>query len=89
MPTDDVPQTPQVPVLKITFDDILTPLIELSARRAQERSASAQPSEMDQQVQQLGELARQLKDLINRIDATDPTVLAKRKREPQQQPPMR
>jgi hypothetical protein len=89
MATDDVPQTPQVPVLNLTFDYILTPLIQLSARRAQERAASAQPSEMDQQVQQLSDLARQLKDVIDRINATDSTVLAKAGQGQQEQPPIR
>jgi hypothetical protein len=83
----DIPKTFQVPVVKVTFDDILTPLMELSARRARERPATAQASEMDQHVQQLGDLARQLRELINRINATDPTVLAKPKREQPQQPP--
>jgi hypothetical protein len=82
-----VPETPQIPVVDLTFDYILTPLIQLSARRARERPASAQPSEMDQHVQQLSDLARQLMDVINRINAADPTVLAKAEQGPPEQPP--
>jgi len=80
MATDEAPEIVQVPVkrydVNLTLDDLLTPLIELSARRAQEKVASAEPSEIDQHVQQLSDLARQLKDVINRINAADPTVLA-------------
>src|ERR1700730_16694956 len=106
MSTDDVPKIVQVPVkrydVNLTLDDFLTPLIQLSDRRAQERAASApsatsaeravsaqsatsaQSSEIDQHVQQLSDLARQLKDVISRINQADPTVLAPTP--PQQRP---
>jgi hypothetical protein len=86
MATDDVPKIVQVPVkrydVNLTLEDILTPLTQLSAHRAQQRAASVQSSEavqsseMDQHLQQLSDLARQLKDVISRINEADPTVLA-------------
>lgn len=90
MCADHVSEPAQVPVVNLTFDHILMPLIQLSARRAQERAASPERAvspqilEMDQHVQQLSDLARQLRDLINRINETDPTVLALT----QEQPPI-
>ena len=86
MATDDVPKIVQVPVkrydVNLTLEDILTPLTQLSAQRAQQRAASVrsseavQSSEMDQHLQQLSDLARQLKEVISRINEADPTVLA-------------
>jgi ABC-type transporter Mla subunit MlaD len=86
MSTEDVPKIVQVPVkrydVNLTLDDILTPLTQLGARRAQERATSAEgatsaaSSEIDQHLQQLSDLARQLKDVISRINQADPTVLA-------------
>lgn len=86
MSIDDVPTIVQVPVkrydVNLTLDDLLTPLIELSARRAQEKVASAEISEVDQHVQQLSDLARQLKEVISRINQADPTILASPKQGP-------
>ncbi len=83
--SDDVSKADDIPVVNLTFEYILTPLIQLSARRTQARPASAQPSEIDQHVQQLSDLARQLMDVITKINQADPTVLASVEEE---QPPV-
>jgi len=83
MATDDTPELIQVPVkrydVNLTLDDILGPLMQLSTRRTQEVSATASP-ELDQHLQQLSDLARQLQELVNRINEIDPVLLAPTKR---------
>jgi hypothetical protein len=87
MPAADPPKVIQVPVkrydINLTLDDILTPLTQMSARlSAQAKAAYAPGSDVHQHVQQLSELARQLKDVIDRINKADPSLLAPTNPEP-------
>jgi len=81
MPADNAPQVVRVPVkrydVNLTLDDILGPLSRLGPVQAQARLAVAAPNpELDQLLQQFGDLVRQLQDVVGRINKLDPTVLA-------------
>ena len=80
MPDDGAPKVIQVPVkrydVNLTLDQILTPLSQIATRHADGGAASLTATNLAQQLQQLGDLARQLKEVAGQIDAQDPTVLA-------------
>lgn len=80
MPADDAPEVILVPVkrydINLTFDDILTPLTRTESHQPAARSVTTQRPELDQLLQQFADLARQLKDVIARINEIDPSVLA-------------
>ena len=76
----DKPNVVQVPVkryeVNLTMHDILTPLTQMSANLAQAVPAPVPGSDIHQHVQQLSDLAGQLREVVNRINAADPTLLA-------------
>ena len=80
MSTPDAPKVVMVPVkrydINLTLHDILTPLTQMSATMAQGKGVAAPGSQLDQHVQQLSDLAGQLRDVVNRINAADPSLLA-------------
>jgi len=80
MPTGDAPKVVKVPVkrydINLTLHDILLPLTQLSDTLAQKQKAPAIGSELHQHVLLLSGLARQLTDVIGRINEADPTLLA-------------
>jgi hypothetical protein len=85
MTTEEAPNIIEVPVkrydVNLTLDDILTPLMQMSERQRQARTAAAPSPELDQLLQQLGDLARQLKEVVNRVNQADPTLLTPTRRE--------
>lgn len=80
MPDVDARKVIQVPVkrydVNLTLEQILTPLSEIATRHADGGTASLMATDLSRQLQQLGDLARQLKEVAGRIDAQDPTLLA-------------
>jgi hypothetical protein len=88
MPPSDAPNIVMVPVkrydINLTLHDILTPLTQMSASLAQAVPGPVPGSDIHQHVQQLSDLARQLRDVVDRINAADPRLLAPT---PQTQPP--
>lgn len=76
MPPPDATKVVMVPVkrydINLTLHDILTPLTQM-AQAAQAPSAG---SDVHQHVQQLSDLAGQLRDVVNRLNALDPSLLA-------------
>ena len=80
MSTPDTPNVIMVPVkrydINISLDQILTPLTQMSASLAQKTAAPAPGSDLHQHVQQLSDIAHQLKDVVGRINAADSSLLA-------------
>lgn len=80
MPPSDTPNVVMVPVkrydINLTMHDILTPLMQMSANLTQAVPAPVPGSDIHQHVQQLSDLARQLHDVVNRINDADPKLLA-------------
>jgi hypothetical protein len=87
MPPPPRPTVVQVPVprhdINISLQDILTPLIQLS-RQPHVAEAVASAPDVQPHLVQLGELARQLRDVVQRINEINPNLLAPT---PQRRPP--
>ncbi|HEX3398694.1 MAG TPA: hypothetical protein VHT74_00065 [Acetobacteraceae bacterium] len=76
MPPPDAPKVVMVPVkrydINLTLHDILTPLTQM----AQAGQAPSAGPDVQQHVQQLSDLAGQLRDVVNRLNKVDPSLLA-------------
>jgi hypothetical protein len=83
MSAGEVPQVIQVPVKKhevnLTLDDFVTALSEKTRSLAQAGPGAAPDPEVVQHLQQLSELASQLKDVVSHINQIDPTLLTRLK----------
>jgi len=81
MSTADPPKVIMVPVkrydINLTLDDIMSPLTRMSANLAAQAAPAVAPgSDVHQHVQQLSDLAQQVRDVVSRINKADPTLLA-------------
>jgi len=78
MPTPTDPQMIQVPVeridINLTLEDLLTPLTNIHTRHTQAKLL-VPGSDVDQDVKQLAQLAKQLKDVASRIQRANPSLL--------------
>jgi hypothetical protein len=78
MPSDP-PRVTLVPVkrydINLSLHDILTPLIQFSTQPHVVQAATATP-EVQQHALELGDLARQLRDVVGRLNAIDPGLLS-------------
>jgi hypothetical protein len=89
MPADP-PNVIQVPVkrydISISLHDILTPLTQFAAQAHVVQAGSVNP-EVQQSAVQLGQLVSQLRDVVSRLNAIDPSLLAPPAPQPQTAPP--
>jgi len=80
MSTSDTPQVTMVQVkrydINITLDDILTPLTQTAANLTQARVGAALDPEVAQHLQTFTELVTQLRDVVQKLNAIDPSLLA-------------
>jgi hypothetical protein len=61
--------------VSLSLQDILTPLLQFSSQPHVAQAAAANP-ELQQHTTQLTDLARQLRDIVDRLNAIDPSLLA-------------
>ena len=80
MSTSDTPQVTMVQVkrydITITLDDILTPLTQTAANLTQGRVGAALDPEVAQHLQTFTDLVTQLRDVVQKLNAIDPSLLA-------------
>ena len=80
MSTSDTPQVTMVQVkrydITITLDDILTPLAQTAANLTQGRVGAALDPEVAQHLQTFTDLVTQLRDVVQKLNAIDPSLLA-------------
>lgn len=80
MPAPDAPNVVMVPVqrydVNFSLSDILTPLTQVGTRSLQGSPTKARDLELQNHLKELSDLAAKLKEVVDRIQAIDPTFLA-------------
>jgi hypothetical protein len=61
--------------INLTFDDILKPLMQISPATVKSASGNAIDPNAAQHLKTLGDLATQMKDVVDRINGIDPSLL--------------
>jgi len=91
MSTEDRPNIVMVPVPRVevtlTLDDILTPLIQTASQLAQAGQTQAEfraalDPQVTQHLQRFTELVTELREVVQRINQVDPSLLASKRGPP-------